>query len=97
MGVLANSVEEISWPSCVGKGVYVKKERTQCRHYKTSIFSLFLLKTPDSDRIVCVARMVRDGSGKTGRSRYFHSWVSLRGHGAVASSAVEVLSLGRDG
>jgi hypothetical protein len=49
MGVLANSVEEISWPSCVGKGVYVKKERTQCRHYKTSIFSLFLLKTPDSD------------------------------------------------
>lgn len=74
------------------------RKKTQCRHYKTSIFPFFLLKTPDGDRIVCG---YEDGSGwvagKTGRSRYFRSWVSLRGHGAVASSAVEVLSLGRDG
>lgn len=59
--VLAKSEEKISWPSCVGKGVYVKKEKTQCRHYKTSIFSLFLLKTPVGDRIVGGCE---DGSGR---------------------------------
>jgi hypothetical protein len=84
--------------------LYVKKRKRKTpngRHYKTSIFPPF----PSQNSGVLVIetcglwrlRGVGVEGGKTGRFRYFRSWDSLRGHGAVASSAVEVLSLGRDG
>jgi hypothetical protein len=65
---------------------------------KQAFFPLFLsLKTPVFGLSNLVWLQFAMGKDFEGRFRYFRSWISLRGHGAAASSAVEVLSLGRDG
>jgi hypothetical protein len=78
--------------------LYVKneKERLQTADItKQAFFPLFPFSELRCGWLSNLGGLV--ARGKTGRFRYFRSWISLRGHGAVASSAVEVLSLGRDG
>jgi hypothetical protein len=96
-----------------GKGVVCQKRKKRPhRQADITKQSIFPPHVPSQNsggvgyRIQCCCGIAKRGSvrgkgcleRKTGIGFVtFVSWDSLRGHGAVASSAVEVLGLGRDG